>query len=146
MLIQHDQRFSGCRISKSHAERARDYEAYIELCEVVQEMASAVDAIIVEGVHDRDALEELGVTTNIEVYSVGFNYASFVEHLMERYRRVTILTDYDRAGKSLNRRLTARLEREGVKVDRYYRDKIGRILGFRGIRTIEAITSLTRRF
>ncbi len=132
-------------ISQNRAKRAKDCEAYIELCEVIHEMDGSVDAIVVEGVHDREALEELGVTTNIEIYSVGYNYTSFVEYLMKRYRRVTILTDYDRAGKKLNRRLTARLEREGVKVERHYRDKIGRILGFRGIRNIESITSLARR-
>ncbi len=132
-------------MSQNRAERAKDCEAYIELCEVIQEMDGSVDAIIVEGVHDRDALEELGVTVNIEIYSAGFNYTSFVEYLMNRYRCVTILTDYDSAGKRLNRRLTARLEREGVKVERYYRDRIGKILGFRGIRNIEAIASLTRR-
>ena len=130
----------------SRAERARDYEAYVELCSVVQEMDDFVDAIVVEGVRDKEALEELGVTKEIAMYSVGFSYAGFVDYLMSRYRRVTILTDYDRAGKKLNRRLTASLEREGVKVENQYRERIGRILCVRGIRDIESITSLTKRF
>jgi len=130
----------------SRAERARDYEAYIELCDVIREMDDFVDAIVVEGVHDREALEALGVTKEIATYSAGFSYAGFVDYLMNRYRRITILTDYDRAGKRLNRRLTASLERAGVKVENQYRERIGRILCLRGIRDIESITSLTKRF
>jgi len=133
-------------VSMSRAERARDYEAYVELCSVVQEMDDFVDAIVVEGAHDKEALEALGVTKEIAMYSAGFSYAGFVDYLMSRYRRVTILTDYDRAGKKLNRRLTASLEREGVKVENRYRERIGRILCVRGIRNIESITSLTKRF
>ncbi len=135
-----------CPVSMNRAERARDYEAYVELCSVVQEMDDFVDAIVVEGVRDKEALEELGVTKEIAMYSVGFSYAGFVDYLMSRYRRVTILTDYDRAGKKLNKRLTASLEREGVKVENRYRDRIGKILCVRGIRNIESITSLTKRF
>ena len=135
-----------CLVSMNRAERARDYEAYVELCSVVQEMDDFVDAIVVEGVRDKEALEELGVTKEIAMYSVGFSYAGFVDYLMSRYRRVTILTDYDRAGKKLNKRLTASLEREGVKVENRYRDRIGKILCVRGIRNIESITSLTKRF
>ena len=130
----------------SRAERARDYEAYIELCDVIREMDDFVDAIVVEGVHDREALEALGVTKEIATYSAGFSYAGFVDYLMNRYRRITILTDYDRAGKRLNRRLTVSLERAGVKVENQYRERIGRILCLRGIRDIESITSLTKRF
>jgi len=118
----------------SRAERARDYEAYVELCDVIREMDDFVDAIVVEGVHDREALEALGVTKEIATYSAGFSYAGFVDYLMNRYRRITILTDYDRAGKRLNRRLTASLERAGVKVENQYRERIGRILCLRGIR------------
>jgi len=130
----------------SRAERARDYEAYVELCDVIREMDDFVDAIVVEGVHDREALEALGVTKEIATYSAGFSYAGFVDYLMNRYRRIAILTDYDRAGKRLNRRLTASLERAGVKVENQYRERIGRILCLRGIRDIESITSLTKRF
>ena len=130
----------------SRAERARDYEAYVELCDVIREMDDFVDAIVVEGVHDREALEALGVTKEIATYSAGFSYAGFVDYLMNRYRRIAILTDYDRAGKRLNRRLTASLERAGVKVENQYRERIGRILCLRGIRDIESITSLTKWF
>lgn len=105
----------------SRAERARDYEAYVELCDVIREMDDFVDAIVVEGVHDREALEALGVTKEIATYSAGFSYAGFVDYLMNRYRRIAILTDYDRAGKRLNRRLTGSLERAGVKVENQYR-------------------------
>ncbi|MFZ2070141.1 MAG: toprim domain-containing protein [Halobacteriota archaeon] len=125
-----------------------DYETYMELTRVIHEMEmdEFVDAVIVEGVHDKAALREMGVTKEIAMCSSGpYSYAGFVDYLTGRYRRITILTDYDRAGKRLNKKLTTRLEREGVKVEKRYRDKIGMILVLRGFHEIESMTPLKRR-
>ena len=128
------------------AMRMGDYETYIELTKVLQEMDDFVDAVVVEGVHDKEALQEMGVTKEIAMCSSGYSYAEFVDYLMSRYKRITILTDYDRAGKSINKKLTVRLEREGIKIEKRYRDKIGKILGLRGYRDIESMNSLKKRF
>jgi 5S rRNA maturation endonuclease (ribonuclease M5) len=121
-----------------------DYETYIELENVLQEVDDSVDAIVVEGVRDKTALEELGITKEIVTCSSRPDTA-FVDDLSRKYKSVTILTDYDRAGKSFNKRLIARLERSGVRVDNRFREKIGRILGLRGMRDIESVNALKKR-
>jgi 5S rRNA maturation endonuclease (ribonuclease M5) len=121
-----------------------DCETYTELERVIEELDDSVDAVIVEGVRDKTALEELGITKEIVMCS-SWPDTEFVDYLSSRYRRVTILTDYDRAGKSVNKRLIARLERAGVKVDNRYRERIGRILGLRGMKDIESVNSLKKR-
>ncbi len=125
----------------NRAMRKEDYETYLELESVVQEMNDFVDAVIVEGAHDKEALKEMGITKEIAMYSSGYSCVDFVDYLRCRHKKVAILTDYDRAGKKFNKKLLARLEREGVKVEKRYREEIGRILGLRGIRCIESMNS-----
>ena len=121
-----------------------DCETYTELERIIEELDDSVDAVIVEGARDKTALEELGITKEIIMCSSRPD-TEFVDYLCSRYKRVTILTDYDRAGKSVNKRLIARLERAGVKVDNQYRERIGRILGLRGMKDIESVNSLKKR-
>ena len=125
--------------------RKEDCETYQELKNVVQEMDDFVDAVVVEGARDKEALQEMGMTKEIAMYSSGFSYVELVDYLRSRHKCVAILTDFDRAGKSFNKKLSAGLEREGVKVEWRYREKIGRILGFRGMKCIESINSFRKR-
>ena len=120
-----------------------DCETYEELESVIQELDGFVDAIIVEGIRDKEALEELGITKEIVMYSSKPD-TEFVDYLSSRHKKVTILTDYDRAGKEFNKKLSARLEHAGVKVENQYRGRIGRILGLRGMRCIESVNSLKK--
>jgi len=121
-----------------------DCETYEELERVIQEMEDFVDAIIVEGIRDKEALEELGITKEIVMCSSKPD-TEFVDYLSSRHKKVTILTDYDRAGKEFNKKLSVRLERAGIKVENQYRGRIGRILGLRGMRCIESVNSLKKR-
>jgi len=121
-----------------------DCETYEELESVIQELDGFVDAIIVEGIRDKEALEELGITKEIVMYSSKPD-TEFVDYLSSRHKKVTILTDYDRAGKEFNKKLSIRLEHAGVKVENQYRGRIGRILGLRGMRCIESVNSLKKR-
>ncbi len=121
-----------------------DCETYEELESVIQEMEDFVDAIIVEGIRDKEALEELGITKEIVLCSSRPD-TEFVDYLSSRHKKVTILTDYDRAGKEFNKKLSIRLERAGIKVVNQYRGRIGKILGLRGMRCIESVNSLKKR-
>jgi 5S rRNA maturation endonuclease (ribonuclease M5) len=121
-----------------------DYETYTELECIIQEMDDLVDVIVVEGIHDKRALEEMGITKEIVTCS-SRSHAEFVDYLRLRHKRVTILTDYDQTGKKINKKLTTRLERVGVKVENRYRERIGRILGLRGMKCIESLNSLMKR-
>jgi len=130
--------------SNNRALQRMDYGIYTELESVIQEMDDIVDAIIVEGIHDREALEALGITKEILTCS-SKPYCDFVGYLSSRHKKVVILTDYDRTGKRINKKLTAWLERAGIKVEKRYREEVGRILGFRGMRSIESVNSLKKR-
>lgn len=121
-----------------------DCETYEELERVIQEMDDFVDAIIVEGIRDKEALEALGITKEIVMCSSKPD-TEFVDYLSSRHKKVTILTDYDRAGKEFNKKLSTRLEHAGIKVENQYRGRIGRILGLRGMRDIESVNSLKKR-
>jgi 5S rRNA maturation endonuclease (ribonuclease M5) len=121
-----------------------DCDTYTELEGVIQEMDDFVDAVIVEGTRDKRALEELGITKEIEMCASRPD-TEFVDYLRTRYKTVAILTDYDSMGKRINKRFIRRLEREGVKVENRYREKIGVILGLRGMKSIESLNSLRRR-
>lgn len=131
-------------MNKNRTMQERDYETYTELESVIQEMDDFVDAIIVEGIRDKKALKEMGITKEIVMCS-SRSYSDCVDYLSSRHRKVAILTDYDRTGKKFNKKLTARLEREGVKVERRYREKIGRVLGLRGMKCVESVNSLKKR-
>jgi 5S rRNA maturation endonuclease (ribonuclease M5) len=107
-------------------------------------MDDFVDAIVVEGVHDREALEKLGITKEIVLCS-SRPHTDFIDYISSRHKKVVILTDYDRTGKRINKKLSSWLEREGIKVEKQYRDEVGRILGFRGMRSIESVNALKKR-
>jgi len=126
------------------AQQKRDFETYAELESVIEELNESVDAIIVEGARDKAGLRELGITKAILMCSTKPDTA-FIDDLRSRYKRVAILTDYDRAGKRFNKRLTVRLEHESIKVETKFRSKIGRILGLRGMRDIESVNALKKR-
>lgn len=121
-----------------------DCETYEELESVIQELDDFVDAIIVEGNRDKEALEELGITKEIVLCSSRPD-TEFIDYLSSRHKKVTILTDYDRAGKEFSKKLSIRLEHAGIKVVNQYRGRIGKILGLRGMRCIESVNSLKKR-
>ncbi|MDF2954436.1 toprim domain-containing protein [Candidatus Alkanophaga liquidiphilum] len=124
----------------------RNYLVYKELEFIVEEMNREVDAVIVEGSHDRTALELLGFRKDMLLYSESkLSDGDFVELVSQKYERVVILTDYDRDGKSFNKKLSERLQRRGVCIERTYRDKIGKLLGQCGIKDIESISALKKR-
>ena len=132
-------------MNKSNRTNQRmEHETYAELESVIQEMNDFVDAVVVEGIHDREALEELGIKKEILMCS-SKSYSDFVDYLSSRHKKVVILTDYDRTGKRINKKLSTWLEREGIKVERRYREEVGRILGLRGMKSIESVNSLKKR-
>ncbi|RZN35664.1 MAG: toprim domain-containing protein [Methanophagales archaeon ANME-1-THS] len=122
----------------------QDYKTYTELEDVMQEMDNFVDAIVVEGAHDKEALEKLGITKEILLCS-SRPRTDFVDYISSRHKKVVILTDYDRTGKRINKKLSSWLERAGIKVEKRYRDDDRLILGFRGMRSIESVNALKKR-
>jgi 5S rRNA maturation endonuclease (ribonuclease M5) len=135
-----------CVNGEDRTMQREDYVVYTDLENVVKEMNEYVDVVVVEGKHDKEALEEMGITKEIAMYSGSkYSYADFIEYLRLRYKRVAILTDYDKAGRRFNKKLSTGLEKEGVKVEKIYREKIRKILKTKGMRCIESVNSVRRR-
>lgn len=105
-----------------------------ELRNIVQEMNKELDAVIIEGKHDREALRKLGFEKKILKASI-FSSDNLINS------KVSVLTDFDREGNKLRKKILERIERK-AKVRKKFRDKIGQQLGLFGRRDIESITNL----
>ncbi|MBI4363097.1 MAG: toprim domain-containing protein [Euryarchaeota archaeon] len=131
-------------------EARRRHRARVDLClgveELIAEMRGDVDAVIVEGAHDMRALRGYGFDGPILMCaSTRLPESEFVEWVAARHRRVSVLTDFDRQGTHIHRRLAHKLERRGVRVDRRYRQSLRELLRGTGFRTIESLHGLKRR-
>lgn len=118
------------------------YEVYRELEDSASEMNHAVDGVIVEGPHDKKTLALLGYEGPIITCSGKRSHVELAEFVAKKFSRVVVLTDFDEAGKDLNRRLSKLLEMKQVKVEHFYRKKFQRLLKEARIFTIEAIYRL----
>jgi 5S rRNA maturation endonuclease (ribonuclease M5) len=102
-----------------------------------------VDAVVVEGMRDVDALRRLGFRGRIEVCSrVGVSDGDLIEGLAGSCGTVVVLTDFDDEGKRLNRRLTRLLQRRGVKTRSNLRRAVGRLMAALGIYAVEALDNI----
>jgi 5S rRNA maturation endonuclease (ribonuclease M5) len=123
-----------------------EYQIYLDLEDIVEEMGEYVDAAVVEGLHDKKTLEKLGFKKDILKYSDNrLNDTDFADMIADKYQSVVILTDYDEAGAKYNKKLSTELERRGVRVEKIFRKKIKEKLDDFGMRTIESIYALRRR-
>jgi 5S rRNA maturation endonuclease (ribonuclease M5) len=108
-------------------------EAEEELRKLFENIKNKI--IIVEGKRDKQILYSLGFT-NVHTICCG------LYELSEKFNKddIVILTDYDKEGKELSKKLSLFLQ-EKNKVDRNMRRKIGLIFNRLKIRTIEEIKS-----
>ncbi|MBN2457790.1 toprim domain-containing protein [Candidatus Woesearchaeota archaeon] len=73
-------------------------------------------AIIVEGKKDKRSLLGLGIRNNIHMLSTMPVYM-VIENVAESEKEALILTDFDKEGKDLYKRLKTGLQDHGVRVD-----------------------------
>jgi 5S rRNA maturation endonuclease (ribonuclease M5) len=78
-------------------------EVELALDELVEENISF--PVIVEGIKDQRALRTLGLTGIIIIINQGISLSDFVDNVIKKYDKVIILSDWDRRGGSLCRRL-----------------------------------------
>ena len=78
-------------------------EVELALDELVQVNLTA--PVIIEGMKDEKALRKLGLTGEIIILNKGMSLSDFSDWIAERYNHVVILSDWDRRGGSLCRRL-----------------------------------------
>lgn len=126
--------------------RTDRFQALLDLIELLSSINSSVDAIIVEGSRDREALRRLGFDGVIEMHSMkGFSEEELVGEIQSKYKSVLLLTDFDEEGRQLNKKLTRVLERSGVRVDLGLRRMIGRIMATLGVYSIEDLENIRFR-
>ncbi len=118
-------------------------KALLDLITLLGEFYGAVDTVVVEGSRDVEALRRLGFQGRVEVYSrVGVSDSDLVEGLAHRSGAVVILTDFDKEGRWLNRRLSRLLERRGIRVKVNLRRAVGRLMAVLGVYTVEALDNV----
>jgi dTMP kinase len=110
-------------------------EVELALDELVEVNTSV--PVIVEGVKDRQALRKLGLTGDIVTINKGISLSDFADQVSERYDEVIILSDWDRRGGSLCRRLKELLKGR-VVYDVRIRQRLSR---FAMIKKVEGLPS-----
>jgi len=98
-----------------------------------EELKKSHKLIIVEGKKDKLALESLGIK-KITTFSNSAYYS--IENI--KAKEVVILTDLDNHGKKLYSILKHNLQKNGIKIDRKFRE----FLSNEKITTIESITKI----
>jgi len=103
--------------------------------ESVEEWANKLKdkIVIVEGIKDRKALNNLGVR-NVIILNKPIH--QIIDYISERYKDVVILTDLDKKGRELYSKLRFGLERNHIKIDNrfrifLFRERISHIEGIR---------------
>jgi 5S rRNA maturation endonuclease (ribonuclease M5) len=92
--------------------------------------------VLVEGKRDKRALEKFDIRP---VYTMrGRKFHDIGEELSGKFRGVVILTDLDRTGEEIYRKLTRILEGYGLKVDGSFREDLRRS----GVKFVEKIPQI----
>jgi 5S rRNA maturation endonuclease (ribonuclease M5) len=104
-------------------------------------MNYTVDAVIVEGPHDKKTFKMLGYKKPILQCST-ISHNRLIDYTAKNFTKIVILTDFDEEGKLLNKKFLKLFEMRRVKVDEFYRNKFGRLLMEAKISTIESIYSI----
>jgi len=108
---------------------------------LVEENLSVV--VIVEGERDVAALRELGLSGEIVTVHRGRSLVQVADDIAADHDEVIVLTDWDRTGGTLARRISTYLEGLSVSCDLEVRRRLARIAGGE-IRTVEGLPALRR--
>ncbi len=101
----------------------KGYENLLERIEKLRTL-SLEAPVIVEGKKDESALRAIGVKGKIFRISSGMPLFKFCEDISERYSSVIILTDLDKEGERLFKKLRNYLVQMGVKINETFRKDI----------------------
>jgi 5S rRNA maturation endonuclease (ribonuclease M5) len=93
--------------------------------------------IIVEGIHDKQALQSLGIKGKIIPLNKGMSIANFCDKIASENTKIILLTDWDRKGGHLLRIIYQNLEGR-ITINIEYRKSLAKLSL---IRTIEGLPS-----
>jgi len=119
-------------------EKQGKHRLYRELEDLASEMNYTIDAVIVEGIHDKKTLNLLGYKKTIIVCSRRTHH-ELTDLIAKKFSHVVILTDFDKQGMVLYKKIASFLEKKGVEADRFYRRRFDKLLKTARIATIEGI-------
>jgi len=122
----------------------KNTEAFIEKVDnIVRDINTEKIPIIVEGVNDKKTLRNLGIETRIFTTQNRYkqNLVEFVESIEKTIngKKILILTDFDKEGETLNKKLTSELTMRGFTPLHSVRRAIRKLL-FKHSKQIESIT------
>jgi 5S rRNA maturation endonuclease (ribonuclease M5) len=115
-------------------------QALERLNNLLGELETLVDVVIVEGPRDLEALRQLGFRGEISLFSqVGVPEADFIDATSREHGSVVILTDFDEEGRKIDLALSEGFERRAVRVEKGLRREMGRIMAAIGVYAIESL-------
>jgi 5S rRNA maturation endonuclease (ribonuclease M5) len=125
---------------------SRDQDRLVAIERVLDELRDRPPeaAIIVEGDRDVSALEALGVPHPIVKLNLGVSLLNLCEDLARKYEAFIILTDWDKKGSQLAKRLEELFRTTGVKVDPTTRRRLGGTLPYQ-IHDVESLSGHVER-
>ena len=100
--------------------------------------------VVVEGLRDVEALQLLGVKNNIVSLSKGMSIFAFCESLSKEWSSVLILTDWDRKGGRLARKLREALKANGARPVETVRTRLAYLVK-KEVKDIEGLPTYLRR-
>jgi 5S rRNA maturation endonuclease (ribonuclease M5) len=112
----------------------KEIEAFLELKNLVERMNEEISCIIVEGKKDEEALRKIGYRGEI-VYA---------DNLKKVKGMVVILTDFDKEGKEITKKLIKTIGEKNV--DKYFRNEVRKILKSIGRNDIQSISNLCEKY
>ena len=102
--------------------------SFIKLSSVIEELKICVEQgipVLIEGRKDENALKELGINGNfLKVSGSGLKLFEIAEIATQSSSRVVILTDFDRKGNQLAKRLSEDIQSLGPHPDLSFRRTI----------------------
>ncbi len=116
--------------------------------EVIDDINYRVAMVIVEGICDELALLKFGLKRPVRRFGDSrMPTFAFVDEVISDYREQTVLVlvDFDEEGMKIAGRISGELEERGVKVDRFNRRRISRLLRAEGILRIEEIGTISSK-
>jgi len=122
---------------------AERFERIMKVIDELDEL-SAEMPIIVEGLRDVKALKLLGVEENVVSLSKGLSILAFCESISREWDSAVILTDWDRKGGRLARRLKEAFEANDVRAVIDPRTQLA-YLAKKEIKDIESLPTYVRR-
>jgi len=126
---------------KNASERKCKLESYRRIKDTILDAAVDADAVVVDGVHDRETLRRLGFSKPIYTRSK-YSYSELADRVAKKFSTVIVLTDFDSEGELANLLISKLLEERNVRVCKACRDAIGASLKEVNLTTVEGIYRL----